>query len=153
MLKKIWRTFLYWNISEDRQHYVRNLLIRIAFYALACMIFLYISSERESFTLKEELKLKIAENKQIKEENDQWIMNYYELSRQANHLGKQIHDMRRRHESQIDEIRASILDNKGQVGVVKEEIQQTADKLKFLESEVGLTRKQLRALETLDKKK
>ena len=152
MLKKIWRTFLYWNISEDRQHYVRNLLIRIAFYALACMIFLYISSEREAYILKDQLKQAIVENTQYKEENNQWITNYYELSRQANHLGKQIHELRRRHEAQIDEIREASVDNKQNVTVVKEELHKATDKLKFLEAEVGLTKKQIKALESLDKK-
>ena len=145
-----------WNPTPEQTTRIRNFLIRVSFYGLACMLFLYIGSERESYAVKEELKLLILEKKGVEEENKQWIQNYYELANQANHLGKQIHYMRVKHEKQIDEIREQAELNKlnlaNSTAEIKKELDVATNKLKVLESEVGLTKKQMQALDALKKK-
>lgn len=145
-----------WNPTPEQTTRIHNFLIRVSFYGLACMLFLYIGSEREAYVVKEELKLLILEKKGIEEENKQWIYNYYELANQANHLGKQIHYMRVRHEKQIDEIREQAELNKlnlaNSTAEIKKELDAATNKLKVLESEVGLTKKQMQALDALKKK-
>lgn len=145
-----------WNPTPEQTTKIRNFLIRVSFYGLACMLFLYIGSERESYTVKEELKLLILEKRGVEEENKQWIHNYYELANQANHLGKQIHYMRVKHERQIDEIREQAELNKmnlaNSTAEIKKELDAATNKLKVLESEVGLTKKQMQALDALKKK-
>ena len=145
-----------WNPTPEQTTRIRNFLIRVSFYGLACMLFLYIGSEREAYAVKEELKLLILEKKGVEEENKQWIYNYYELANQANHLGKQIHYMRVKHERQIDEIREQAELNKmnlaNSTAEIKKELDVAANKLKVLESEVGLTKKQIQALDALKKK-
>lgn len=145
-----------WNPTPEQTTRIRNFLIRVSFYGLACMLFLYIGSEREAYAVKEELKLLILEKRGVEEENKQWIHNYYELANQANHLGKQIHYMRVKHERQIDEIREQAELNKmnlaNSTAEIKKELDAATNKLKVLESEVGLTKKQMQALDALKKK-
>ena len=145
-----------WNPTPEQTTRIHNFLIRASFYGLACMVFLYIGSEREAYAVKEELKLLILEKRGIEEENKQWIHNYYELANQANHLGKQIHYMRVKHERQIDEIREQAELNKmnlaNSTAEIKKELDAATNKLKVLESEVGLTKKQMQALDALKKK-
>lgn len=145
-----------WNPTPEQITRIRNMLIRISFYGLACMIFLYIGSERESYAVKQELKLLILDKEATDKENKQWIQNYYELANQANHLGKQIHYMRIRHERQIDEIRGEAevvrLDLQNSKAAIQAELSAATAKLKVLESDIGLTKKQINALEAVKKK-
>lgn len=145
-----------WNPTPEQTTRIRNFLIRVSFYGLACMVFLYIGSERESYAIKQELQLLILEKKGVDDENKQWMHNYYELANQANHLGKQIHYMRVRHERQIDEIREQAEINKmslaNSTAEIKKELDAAKQKLKVLEGEIGLTKKQMNALEALKKK-
>ena len=155
-LKQKFHNIMAWNPTPEQTTRIRNFLIRVSFYGLACMVFLYIGSERESYAVKEELKLLILEKRGVEEENKQWIHNYYELANQANHLGKQIHYMRVKHERQIDEIREQAELNKmnlaNSTAEIKKELDAATNKLKVLESEVGLTKKQMQALDALKKK-
>ena len=155
-LKQKFHNIMAWNPTAEQQTRIRNFLIRISFYCLACMVFLYIGSERESYVVKEELRVLLLEKKGVEEENKQWIQNYYELANQANHLGKQIHYMRVRHEKQIDEIREQAELNKLNIitsrNEIKKELDAATNKLKVLEGEVGLTKKQMQALDALKKK-
>lgn len=145
-----------WNPTPEQTVKIRNILIRISFYGLACMIFLYIGSERESYAVKQELKLLILDKEAVEKENKQWIYNYYELANKTTHLGKQIHYMRIRHEQQIDEIRQQAefvkMDLQNSKAAIQAELNNATAKLKVLESDIGLTRKQINALEAVKKK-
>lgn len=145
-----------WNPTPEQTTRIRNMLIRISFYGLACMIFLYIGSEREAYTVKQELKYLLLDKEATEKENKQWIQNYYELANQANHLGKQIHYMRLRHERQIDDIREQAelvkMDLQNSKAAIQAELQAATAKLKILETDIGLTKKQINALEAVKKK-
>ena len=155
MLKKFHK-FMAWNPTSEQVIVIRNVLIRVSFYGLACMLFLYIGSEREAYTVKQELKLLILEKEAVERENKQWIHNYYELVNKSTSLGKQLHYMRMRHERQIDDIREQAelvkLDLQNSKKIIQDELNAATAKLKILESDIGLTKKQINALEAVKKK-
>lgn len=155
MLKKF-NKFMAWNPTSEQVIVIRNVLIRVSFYGLACMLFLYIGSEREAYTVKQELKLLILEKEAVERENKQWIHNYYELANKSASLGKQLHYMRMRHERQIDDIREQAelvkLDLQNSKKIIQDELNAATAKLKILESDIGLTKKQINALEAVKKK-
>lgn len=155
MLKKFHK-FMAWNPTPEQVIIIRNVLIRVSFYGLACMLFLYIGSEREAYAVKQELKLLILEKEAAERENKQWIHNYYELANKSTSLGKQLHYMRMRHERQIDDIREQAelvkMDLQNSKMAIQNELNAATAKLKILETDIGLTKKQINALEAVKKK-
>lgn len=155
MLKKFHK-FMAWNPTSEQVIVIRNVLIRVSFYGLACMLFLYIGSEREAYAVKQELKLLVLEKEATERENKQWIHNYYELVNKSTSLGKQLHYMRMRHERQIDDIREQAelvkLDLQNSKEIIQDELNAATAKLKILELDIGLTKKQINALEAVKKK-
>lgn len=145
-----------WNPTPEQVIVIRNVLIRISFYGLACMIFLYIGSEREAYAVRQELKLLLLDKEATERENKQWIHNYYELANKSTSLGKQLHYMRIRHERQIDDIREQAelvkMDLQNSKSAIQDELNAAIAKLKILESDIGLTKKQINALEAVKKK-
>lgn len=145
-----------WNPTPEQVIVIRNVLIRISFYGLACMIFLYIGSEREAYAVRQELKLLLLDKEATERENKQWIHNYYELANKSASLGKQLHYMRIRHERQIDDIREQAelvkMDLQNSKRAIQDELNAATAKLKILESDIGLTKKQINALEAVKKK-
>lgn len=155
MLKKFHK-LMAWNPTPEQVIVIRNVLIRISFYGLACMIFLYIGSEREAYAVRQELKLLLLEKEAVERENKQWIHNYYELANKSTSLGKQLHYMRLNHERQVDNIREQAelvkLDLQNSKRAIQEELNTAITKLKILESDIGLTKTQINALEAVKNK-